>query len=154
MNTRIKVNSAFILSLVILLNGCSKPPEAEETTKEESSANTSAELIYHKNVGPEDAKKLIDSDDPPVILDIRTPFEVKAGSIDGSTNINYYGDSFKEEVGKMDRNKPVIVHCRSGGRSTESLEIFRELGFKNVYHLDGGIMAWEKAGFALIKPVP
>ena len=40
----------------------------------------------------------------------------------------------------MDRNKPVIVHCRSGGRSTESLEIFRELGFKNVYHLDGGIM--------------
>ena len=54
----------------------------------------------------------------------------------------------------MDRNKPVIVHCRSGGRSTESLEIFQELGFKNVYHLDGGIMAWEKAGFALIKPVP
>ena len=83
----------------------------EETTKEESSANTSAKLISHKNVGPEDAKKLIDSDDPPVILDIRTPFEVKAGSIDESTNINYYGDSFKDEVGKMDRNKPVIVHC-------------------------------------------
>ena len=154
MNTRIKINSAFILSLVILLNACSKPPEAEETNKEESSANPSAKLISHKNVGPEDAKKLIDSDDPAVILDIRTPFEVKAGSIDGSTNINYYGDNFKEEVGKMDRNKPLIVHCRSGGRSTESLEIFRELGFKNVYHLDGGIMAWEKAGFALIKPVP
>ena len=64
MNTRIKINSAFFLSLVFLFNACSKPPEAEETTKEESSANTSRKLISHKNVGPEDAKKLIDSDDP------------------------------------------------------------------------------------------
>ena len=97
MNTRIKIQSAFVLSLLILLSACSKPPEAEETIKEESSANISSKLISHKNIGPEDAKQLIDSDHPPVILDIRTPFEVKAGSIDGSTSINYYGDSFKEE---------------------------------------------------------
>ena len=146
------MNTALVLMSAILLAACAKETDTNAAPPEPDAAPSQAP--NHKNIGPAEAKKLLDGEMPPVVLDIRTQFEVNAGRIDGSTHIDYYGKNFKEEVAKLDRDKPLIVHCRSGGRSTESLGIFKELGFKNVYHLDGGILAWEKSGLGLIKPTP
>ncbi|MFP6881875.1 MAG: rhodanese-like domain-containing protein [Roseibacillus sp.] len=54
-------------------------------------------------------------------------------------------------MGKLDRNKAYLVHCRSGGRSTNSLGVWKKLGFKRVYHLDGGFLAWQKAKLPVEK---
>jgi rhodanese-related sulfurtransferase len=87
----------------------------------------------------------------PVILDIRTPAEFKGGHLKAATNIDFNGDDFEDELAKLDKNKPYLVHCRSGGRSTASLAAFKKLGFKNIYHLDGGILAWKKAEHEVVK---
>mgnify|MGYP001242343052 CR=1 FL=1 len=60
-------------------------------------------------------------------------------------------DSIASVITDIRRGKMVIVHCRSGGRSTRNLPVFKKLGFKKVYHLDGGILAWEKAGYPLTR---
>lgn len=86
-----------------------------------------------------------------VILDIRTPGEFKEGRIDGSTNLDFYTDDFREQLAKLDRDKAYLVHCATGRRSRESLGVFRELGFKTVYHLQDGIKGWHKAGMPVAK---
>ena len=97
-----------------------------------------------KDIDAEAAGKLIKKQRPPVVLDIRTPEEFAAGHIEGAVNIDFKADSFKAELEKLDRDKEYLLHCRSGGRSGMSKETFTELGFKAIYHLDGGMIAWRK----------
>ena len=86
-----------------------------------------------------------------IILDVRTAEEYKDGHLVGSMLIDYYGSDFKNEVSKLDKSKPVFVYCKGGGRSSSSCEILKDLGFKEVYNLQGGITDWKKAGKAVIK---
>lgn len=74
------------------------------------------------------------------ILDVRTPEEMSDGKIEGSININFYDSDFRDQVAKLDRNIPVYVYCRSGGRSQKAMEVLKELGFSVVYELQGGYM--------------
>ena len=86
-----------------------------------------------------------------IILDVRTAEEYKEGHLLGSIQIDYYGSEFKNQVNKLDKSKPVFVYCKGGGRSSSSCEILKDLGFKEVYNLQGGITDWKKAGKAVIK---
>ena len=107
-----------------------------------------------QHVDAKAAAKLLASDDKkktPVVLDIRTPGEFKEGHLKDAKNIDFLEDSFEAKVAKLDKDKNYLVHCKSGGRSTKSLEVFKKLGFKNIYHLDGGFMAWEDAEQEVIK---
>ena len=100
------------------------------------------------------AEKLMDvlkADPKIVIVDIRTPAEFEEGHLPKATNINFMSDEFTEELGKLDRDKTYLMHCKSGGRSTASLEIWKKLGFKKILHLDTGIVGAEKAGVKLVK---
>jgi rhodanese-related sulfurtransferase len=86
-----------------------------------------------------------------IILDVRTAEEYKDGHLVGSILIDYYGSDFKNEVSKLDKSKPVFVYCKGGGRSSSSCEILKDLGFKEVYNLQGGITDWKKAGKVVVK---
>jgi len=97
------------------------------------------------------AAKLLASDAKPVVLDIRTSAECAEGHIEGSTQIDYRAPDFESKVAALDRDKPYLVHCQGGGRSTESLKTFEKLGFKHIIHLDGGLSGWEGAGQPVVK---
>jgi rhodanese-related sulfurtransferase len=86
-----------------------------------------------------------------VVLDIRTPEEFKSGRITGATNINFRETDFEKRIAGLDKGKSYLVHCASGGRSTQSLSVFEKHHFQSVFHLDGGIKAWEKAGLPVEK---
>lgn len=88
------------------------------------------------------------------ILDIRTPEEYAEGHLRGATNINFSAPDFRQKLASLDRKQPYLLHCRSGNRSTKSLPVFEELGFRSVTHLDGGILAWTKAGQPVEKGAP
>jgi rhodanese-related sulfurtransferase len=74
------------------------------------------------------------------ILDVRTPQETAQGKIDGAIEINFYDNDFKSRVSQLDRDIPVYVYCRSGGRSSQASEVLKELGFAVIYDLKGGFM--------------
>ncbi len=101
-----------------------------------------------KHVKAEEAAKLV-ADGTVTVVDVRTPDEYKEGHIKGAQNIDIASKDFEDQLGKLDKSKPVLVHCQAGGRSTRSLKTFEELGFKDVIHLDEGFGGWEAAG----KPV-
>ena len=89
------------------------------------------------------AKALLHSDDAPMVIDVRTPVEFKSGHVNGAKNINYRSLNFKKRLSKLDKNQVYLVHCKSGGRSSRSLKVFKELGFAKVYHLKSGYQSWK-----------
>ncbi|MGM8361269.1 rhodanese-like domain-containing protein [Flavobacterium sp. ARAG 55.4] len=77
------------------------------------------------------------------IIDVRTPEEFTEGHIDTAQNINWLGDQFTQNAEKLNKDKPVYVYCRSGKRSLKASEKLAELGFKEIYNLDGGYLKWK-----------
>lgn len=86
-----------------------------------------------------------------VVLDVRTKEEFDAGHIDAALNLDVKSDKFRDEAGKLDKNRKYLVYCRSGKRSKAAQEILKELGFKEVINMTGGFMDWEKEGLPFKK---
>ena len=110
------------------------------------------EDIGYEVISVQDAHKLIEenSQNPEfVILDVRTEDEYKAGHISSSANIDYKSSKFKESLSQLDKEKIYVTYCRSGRRSAGASEIMNELGFQKIYMIDGGIIAWQKAGLPI-----
>lgn len=104
-----------------------------------------------KNIKTIEAKAFaekINATENPQILDVRTPGEFNAGHIENADNVNWLGDSFVKESEKYDKTKPVFVYCKSGGRSKKATEKLEELGFENIYELEGGYMKWDAEGLS------
>jgi len=98
-----------------------------------------------KTVDVNTFSKEIKATSNPQILDVRTPEEFAEGHIDNAININWNGDSFVKDAEKLNKEEAVFVYCRSGRRSLEASKKLEELGFKNIYNLDGGYMKWRAA---------
>ncbi|WP_319523689.1 rhodanese-like domain-containing protein [Breoghania sp.] len=111
-----------------------------------------AQASSGQSISPSEFKKLLDArsdDSDTVLLDIRTPREFKSGHIRGAQLLDYYSSDFVERLKRLDREKTYLVYCRSGNRSGKSLKIFKQLGFRQVYHLDTGILGWLKEKYPL-----
>jgi len=87
-----------------------------------------------------------------VILDVRTPEEVSAGVIPGARVLDFNASDFATRLGKLDKGKTYFVYCKAGGRSSRTVELMKDSGFKHVHELDGGYTAWTKAGYPTKKP--
>jgi len=98
-----------------------------------------------KDISVEEMQSLLKIDDVQLV-DVRTPEEFKAGYIANAQNIDYYSPTIDEDILKLDKNKPVIVYCRSGKRSRDCSEKLLEAGFQKIYNLEGGIIQWEHEG--------
>lgn len=88
------------------------------------------------------AAEFIKKNPDTIILDVRTPGEFASGHIKGAINIDFKAATFADDLQKLDPSTTYLVHCRSGGRSTSSLDTFKKLNFKHILHLDGGMMDW------------
>ena len=87
------------------------------------------------------AKKLTNTTNPQ-LLDVRTPEEFAAEHLDNAINNNVLAADFEAKVKKLNKVKPIFVYCKAGSRSAKAAEQLAEMGFKNIYNLDGGIMKW------------
>lgn len=80
------------------------------------------------------------------ILDVRTQAEYNSGHLKNAFLADWtQPEVFKERVKSLDKNKPVYTYCLSGGRSSAAAASLREQGFREVYNLRGGMMAWTGA---------
>lgn len=104
--------------------------------------------VYNVNV--EQFSKLVDANKG-VVLDVRTPGEWEEGTIGDAIKINYYDSDFETQLEKLNKEEPVLVYCKKGGRSAGAAEILKNKGFKKVFNLEGGISAWKDAGKELNK---
>jgi rhodanese-related sulfurtransferase len=98
-----------------------------------------------------DFAKKINTIQNPQILDVRTPEEFTEGHIKDAANVNWLGERFVSDAEKFDKTKPIFVYCKSGNRSMKATEKLQQLGFKNIYELEGGFMKWRDANLTNVK---
>ena len=121
--------------------------QSESNTKQEQEKPTKQEEvpkeIISKVLTVDDFEKGITNASDIQLIDVRTPAEVADGSIAGAVNYDFYGDDFMQKIEKLDREKPTYIYCRSGGRSGKTAVMMKEMGFREVYDLEGGYNAWK-----------
>lgn len=98
--------------------------------------SSALQLINHKNA---------------LVLDVRSDEEYKSGHILDALPINL--SKLKERIGELEkyRERPMVVVCHSGNRSTAACVMLGKKGFPQVYNLTGGMAAWQKAGLPVHK---
>jgi rhodanese-related sulfurtransferase len=109
-----------------------------------------AETSPIQNVSAHEAKEILKNGDY-VLLDIRTPGEFQASRIEGAINIDFYNRGFIDNLNKLDKEQAYFVYCRSGNRTGQSMRVFQALGFKNIVHLQRGIVDWTASGYSMVR---
>jgi glyoxylase-like metal-dependent hydrolase (beta-lactamase superfamily II)/rhodanese-related sulfurtransferase len=83
------------------------------------------------------------------VLDVREPGEVSAGAIEGSVRIPL--GQLQSRVDELDRSKLLVVHCKSGYRSSLATSLLRRAGFHDIANLIGGFDAWKTADLPVLS---
>tara|TARA_R110002012_G_scaffold230933_1_gene403679 strand:+ start:422 stop:805 length:384 start_codon:yes stop_codon:yes gene_type:complete len=77
------------------------------------------------------------------LIDVRTSEEYESGHLDKAQNIDFLNEElFITEIEKFDKSQPIYIYCRSGNRSGKAATLMQELGFQNIYDLEGGYLNW------------
>jgi len=94
-----------------------------------------------KEITVEELKGKIDRKEDFQLIDVRESFEYDTSNLDGE-NIPLAGVLLEKD--KISKDKPVIIHCRSGKRSAQAVKMLEGEGYDNLYNLQGGILAWKE----------
>ena len=100
-------------------------------------------------VGTLQATQLINREDA-LVIDVRDPGEYGAGHILGARNLPVSRIDEKTDLGKR-KDRPLIVYCDSGARSSKAAAALRQQGYTQVVNLSGGLGAWQAAGLPVEK---
>ena len=100
------------------------------------------EKAMYEQITPQEAKRIMDSGEEHIILDTREQDEFDEGHIPGAILIPYTEIENKAEEMLPDKDKLILVYCRSGRRSKIAAESLAKLGYTNVKEF-GGIIDWE-----------
>ena len=95
-----------------------------------------------KLVTAEEMQSILELEDVQLV-DVRTPKEHDEIRIANSQNIDFMSPTFDEDISKLDKKKPVILYCKSGGRSAKCSKKMKDAGFEKIYDLEGGISKWK-----------
>ena len=117
--------------LCILLGACGN--DTDNTNKGENA--------MYEQITAEAAKKIMDSGEEHIILDVREQDEFDAGHIPGAILLPYTEIENKAEEMLPDKDEQILVYCRSGRRSKIAAEVLAKLGYTNIKEF-GGIIDW------------
>ncbi len=93
-----------------------------------------------QDITPLQLKAWLDSGQPIVVIDVRESWELAIMSLPFAVHIRMI--EIFSQVADLPRDRPVVIFCRTGSRSSRTVEMLQIRGFDNVYNLDGGILAW------------
>lgn len=131
---------AFILTAFIGQSCASTGTESSENQTEQTAQGGGIKNLLAGDFNT------IEKDSNTVVIDVRSPEEVANGFIPGTDLfINFFDGNFQDQLQKLDKTKTYIVYCHSGNRSGKATNVMQQLGFTDIYNLQGGISGWTGA---------
>lgn len=99
-------------------------------------------MLLGFEIDAEELSRQLASDDPPLLLDVRSLTEHAAGHIPGSRLAPL--PTLRSKLDRLTdwKNRPIVVYCQSGHRSMDAMLVLKEAGFTSLKMLEGGYEAW------------
>ncbi len=86
-----------------------------------------------------------------LLVDVREPDEVAAVAYRVKNYRNIPLSQLESRLGEIPQDRPVVLACRSGGRSQRAYEMLTARGFRNVINMEGGLLAWEAHNLPVVR---
>ena len=80
------------------------------------------------------------------LIDVRTQDEFDLGHIDTAINLDFYSDTFHNDILSLPKNETIVLYCRTNNRSSKTATILKENGYREILVIRGGITEWVKKG--------
>ena len=134
----------FILLILLVLSACA----SQTPTETIAGASVSVDGGSYLNVTPSELNTMLSNKDF-VFINVHIPF---AGNI-VATDLSIQYDQIEQTLAKLpaDKKAKIVLYCRSGRMSAIAAETLVKLGYTNIWNLDGGMVAWEQAGYEIQK---
>lgn len=131
-----------VLWLAILVTACQNAPVADDGQEMQVPGGS------YRNIAASDLKPMLENKDF-VLVNVHVPF---AGNISG-TDLSIPYDQIAEKLVQLpvDKSAKILLYCRSGNMSATAAETLVNLGYNNVWNLEGGMVAWEEIGMQIQK---
>ena len=81
-----------------------------------------------------------------ILIDVRTQDEFDSGHINSAINLDFYSNTFKNDILSLPKNETIVLYCRTNNRSGKTATILKENGYKDILVIKGGITEWVKNG--------
>ena len=131
-----------VLMFAVMLTACvTETAENNSISVSESAETTEDVVLTYEQISAEDAKKLMDTASDYIIVDARTTEEFAEGHIPNAVLIPEYEIADRAPAELPDKDRLILVYCRSGRRSKIASQALVELGYTNVKEF-GGIIDW------------
>jgi rhodanese-related sulfurtransferase len=108
--------------------------------------------LFYGDVTPEQALKLLKTQRPPALIDVRSESEYNESRISDARNIPL--NDLLQSVEVLDEGEEFILYCKSGYRSRQALMMLGNKGFNRTYNLRGGIDAWKESNLPISQKCP
>lgn len=101
-------------------------------------------------VEPSELNQQLATATPPVLIDVREGWELEIARLQAARHIPM--GEIASRLDELPRDRPIVVMCRSGGRSMQVARLLEQQGFDRVANLTGGILAWREQIDPTISP--
>lgn len=105
--------------------------------------------ISFGDVTVEEAKSLVESNVSLIIVDVRTREEYDSGHIEGAILIPV--SELEGRINELSKEEELLIYCRTGNRSSNSVNILKANGYTKIFHMNDGIIAWIQAGYPTVN---
>ena len=103
----------------------------------------------YRDIKATEAKSLLAANKNVFLLDVRTPDEFRQGRLQGAVLIPI--NEVERRIGEIPRNRPIVVYCAVGSRSGLVAGFLSRKGYREVYNISDGIVAWYRNGFPILR---
>lgn len=93
-------------------------------------------------ITPSELKERLDRGDVPLLVDVREAFERRIADLPDHDQLRIPTGEFMQRVDEIDRDREVVLYCRSGSRSAWAARVLFQQGFEKVLNLEGGVLGW------------
>ncbi len=139
-----------VLGASMIFSGCRQESTAVEENIEEAGSAEGSGIADVTPITPQEVYGIITDKEDYLILDVRNPDEYAEGHLEGAALIPV--SELEGRLSELPEDKPIIVYCKSGGRSAQAANILVENGFDQIFDM-GGIMDWIDDGLPIVLEV-
>ncbi len=116
-----------------------------------ASRTVESESVVH-DLSPQEVSDVLEAKEERdlFVLNVHTPYEGELAGTDAFIE-DWENIAAHQDVLPLDKSRPLLVYCRSGRMSSSAVKQLETLGYETIYHLEGGMRAWNDAGLPLIN---